>query len=79
MHLGDNTITLFNSKRFRKAHKSTFWIYLWDQSRGKLGTDDVTSKVENLFHQNIKLNTQFERFSATEQGKYYKHIIIFNI
>ena len=33
---------------------------------------------EICFHQNTKLSTQVERFSATGQEKYYKHIIIFN-
>ena len=38
----------------------------------------TSQESEILFHQNTNLSTQVERFSATEQEKYYNHIIKFN-
>ena len=49
-----------------------FWIYLWDQTRRELGTDDVTSKI-NLFlskHGNKYFN---RKISGIEQEKCYNH------
>ena len=41
----------------------------------------MTSQAKLIFisHQNTKLGTQIERFSATEQEKYDNNVIIFNI
>ena len=36
------------------------------------------AKCKTFFDQNTKLNIPIERFSASEQEKYYNHIIIFN-